>query len=217
MNGRALGLGLLLCLTMVLASVLASSAAAITVTSQANTALIDGDSVTTSDGLTRGETAVSLEQWAAENAGYTVTVKSGAEWEAMSAAEFAQYQVLIVGDPFCGSTSVAADNSAPTWTPVVMGTSGLNPTVGNRAVIGTDPEFHYLEGGGGATPRVSGEPASAGAEHLVQDGIDLRRRSGRGDGRVLRHELHGPRRTGSRTGNRRPAAREAVHDGAGRT
>jgi hypothetical protein len=138
--------------------------------STANTALIDGQSVTTNDGIEKGGVPISLEQWAAENAGYTVTVRSGAEWESMTAEEFAQYQVLIVGDPLCGSTALSAVESAKTWTPVVMG-KGPNPLKGNRVLIGTDPEFHYLNGDGGAQPTEPGNPESAGAEHLVQDGI----------------------------------------------
>jgi hypothetical protein len=134
------------------------------------TALLDGESVTTFDGITRGETPVSLEQWAAENAGYNVTVRSGEEWEHMSAAEFAQYQVLIIGDPSCNSTALSAVESAPTWTPVVMG-SQTGGVAGNRAAVGTDPEFHYSAGAGGAQPASPGEPQTAGAEHLVQDGI----------------------------------------------
>jgi hypothetical protein len=134
------------------------------------TALIDQESITTNDGIEKEGTPISLEQWAAENAGYTVTVRSGAEWEAMTAEEFAQYQVLIVGDPLCGSTALSAVESAKTWTPVVMG-KGPNSLLGNRVVVGTDPEFHYLNGEGGAQPTEPGNPESAGAEHLVQDGI----------------------------------------------
>src|SRR5205085_679535 len=89
----------------------------------------------------------------------------------MTAEEFAKYQVLIVGDPACGETALSAVNSASTWTAVVMGTSGENPAVGNRTVVGTDPEYHYAAGGGGAQPKEAGNPSSAGAEHLVQDGI----------------------------------------------
>ncbi|MCW3018479.1 MAG: Branched-chain amino acid transporter, amino acid-binding protein [Solirubrobacterales bacterium] len=126
-------------------------------TSSANTALIDEESVTNAGGLTKEGTSISLEQHAAEAAGYTVTLRSGTEWEAMSASEFAAYQVLIVGDPSCGGTALSAVESAHTWTPVVMG-AGPNPLVGNRVVVGTDPEYHYSAG-------------HLGAEHLVQDGI----------------------------------------------
>jgi hypothetical protein len=139
--------------------------------STANTALINGDSVTTEDGITREGNPVSLEQWAAENAGFKVTVVSGSEWDAMSAEQFAQYQVLIVGDPICSSTPESATSNAAVWTSVVMGKAGFGTTVGNRTVVGTDPEDHYLFGSGGAPPRVAGEPQTAGAEHLVQDGI----------------------------------------------
>ncbi len=171
---RRCGLGSRALLTAVVAgvmlglAVLAPSVAG--ATSASKTALLDGQSVTTADGIVKGEEAISLEQWAAENAGFAVTVKSGEEWEKMTAAEFAQYQLLIVGDPDCRSTALSAVNSAPTWTPVVMG-NGPNPLVGNRAVVGTDPEYHYAAGGGGARPTEAGNPASAGAEHLVQDGI----------------------------------------------
>jgi hypothetical protein len=135
------------------------------------TALLDGQSITTSDGIEKEGVPISLEQYAAEQAGYTVTVVSGSEWEAMTAAEFAHYQLLIVGDPFCTDTASSAIASSSTWTPVVMGTSGLNPLVGNRVVVGTDPEFHYLEGSGGAQPTNAAEPTTGGAEHLEQDGI----------------------------------------------
>ena len=166
---RAAALAVALAIVAALIAALAPGLAA--AASTPGTALLDGESVTTFDGITKGETAISLEQYAAEHAGYTVKVVSGAEWEAMSAAEFAQYQVLIVGDPKCGGTALSAVRSAKTWTPVVMGTSGINPLVGNRAVVGTDPEYHYASGGGGARPTEAGNPSSAGAEHLVQDGI----------------------------------------------
>lgn len=152
--------------TLVAATALAASAfpatAALTpglaqATSTANTALIDEESVTTAGGLSKEGTPISLEQHAAEAAGYTVTLRSGPEWEKMTAAEFAAYQVLIVGDPSCGNTALSAVETAHTWTPVVMG-AGPNPLVGNRVVVGTDPEYHYSAG-------------HLGAEHLVQDGI----------------------------------------------
>jgi len=135
--------------------------------SVAKTALLNEESVNLGDGITKEGSPISLEQYAAEKAGYTVTVASGPTWEKMTAEEFAKYQVLIVGDPQCGSTALSADESAKTWVPVVM-TPG---NVGNRVVVGTDPEYHYAAGGGGAQPTEPGNPSSAGAEHLVQDGI----------------------------------------------
>lgn len=141
-------------------------------TSNPKTALLDEESVTTDDGVVNAEkNPISLEQYAAEQEGYTVTVVTGPEWEALSAAQFAQYQLLIVGDPECGSTASSAIASAGTWAPVVMGSSGINPLVGNRVVVGTDPEFHYANGEGHAQPTDPAEPTTGGAEHLVQDGI----------------------------------------------
>jgi large repetitive protein len=139
----------------------------------ANTALINGDSVTTVDGITQGGTAISLEQYAAQKAGFTVTVVTGAQWDAMTAADFAKYQLLVVGDPDCGPTPASATSNVSTWAPVVMGTS-VNTTVGNRTLIGTDPEYHYGNQNGisgGAPPTNPADPQTAGAEHLVQDGM----------------------------------------------
>jgi hypothetical protein len=142
--------------------------------SSSMTALLDGDSVTTDDGLTDSSgNPISLEQYAAEQLGYTVTVVSGTQWDSMTAAQFAQYQLLIVGDPFCSYTDSAATSNATSWAPVVMGTAGFGTQVGNRTLIGTDPEFHFLEGEGGATEQTPGVPTSAGAEHMVQDGLDF--------------------------------------------
>ena len=138
----------------------------------AGSALINGDSITTIDGITDSAgNPISLEQYAAQRAGFTVTVVDGTTWAAMAKADFAKYQLLIIGDPFCSVTPVSAVNSAPTWAPVVMGTSGLNSAVGNRTLIGTDPEWHFANGGGNANPSTPGDPSTAGAEHLVEDGI----------------------------------------------
>jgi len=133
-------------------------------------ALIDGDSVTTVDGITDSSgNAISLEQFAAQQAGFTVTVVTGAQWDAMTAADFAAYQVLIVGDPHCVGDATSATSDASVWAPVVIGTSGLNPAAGNRTLVGAAPEFNYLAGGG--APTTPGDPTTAGTEHLVQDGI----------------------------------------------
>lgn len=140
--------------------------------SVAKTALINGDSVTTSDGiLDSGGNPISLEQYAAQAAGYTVTVVDGATWDAMTTAQFASYQVLIAGDPLCGITPASTNSNAPVWAAAVMNTTHLNTQVGNRTVVGTDPEYHYAFGAGGAAPTDPTNPQTAGAEHLVQDGI----------------------------------------------
>jgi len=167
-RGRALVASMLLALALCVLAIVPSIAAAKT-TSKPNTALINGESVTTDDGIEKGGEPISLEQFAAEQAGFTVTVKSGSEWEAMTEDEFAEYQVLIVGDPDCSSTASSSINSADTWTPVVMGSE--SGTIGNRVVVGTDPEDHYAAGEGGAPPTNPADPTTAGAEHLVQRGI----------------------------------------------
>ena len=105
------------------------------------TALILGDSV--SPGNAPDGSGDSLEQYEAIQDGFTTTVVTGAEWDAMTKSQFASYQVLIIGDPTCdatGSSFAAALSNQTTWEPVVM-TSG-----GNKTLVGTDPTFHYLEG-----------------------------------------------------------------------
>jgi hypothetical protein len=164
-RGRALYASALLALALSLLTLLPATAGA----SVPNAALINGESVTTFDGIEKAGEPISLEQFAAEQAGYSVTVRSGAEWEAMSPAEFAQYQVLVVGDPNCSDTAQSAVNSAGVWTGVVMGSTGGG--IGNRVVVGTDPEDHYHYGEGGAPPSNPADPTTAGAEHLIQRGI----------------------------------------------
>jgi hypothetical protein len=140
--------------------------------SAANTALINGDSIEIAEEepIMKEGTPISLEQYSAEAAGFKVTIVTGSQWTAMSASEFAQYQVLIVGDPNCGGLPVSVSESVANWAPAVKG-SGDGGVIGNRAVVGTDPEDHYQYGNGQAPPRELGNPSTSGAEHLVQSGI----------------------------------------------
>jgi hypothetical protein len=164
------GISLVVFATLTLAAFGPARAAAL---STPNTALINGESITNSEEIPilKEGTPISLEQYAAEAAGFKVTIVSGSQWKAMTAAEFAQYQVLIVGDPNCSETAPSAVESVGTWAPVVMGKAGLGEVVGNRTVVGTDPEDHFQYGDNHASPREEGNPSTAGAEHLVQDGI----------------------------------------------
>ena len=114
----------------------------------AMTALINADTVSGPN---------SLEEQEAVADGFTVTVVSGATWDTMTAAQFAAYQVLIIGDPTCAFMSTTATSNAATWAPVVMGTAGGNTLAGNRVLIGTDPVFHHF--------------AHPGATKLIKDGI----------------------------------------------
>jgi hypothetical protein len=164
------GITLVVFATLVLAAFGPGRAAA---ASTPNTALINGESITVSESVVieKEGTKISLEQYAAEAAGFKVTIVSGAEWKAMTAAQFAQYQVLVIGDPNCSETAASAVETVGTWAPVVMGKAGLGEVVGNRTVVGTDPEDHFQYGDNHARPREEGNPSTAGAEHLVQDGI----------------------------------------------
>jgi len=115
-------------------------------------ALILGDSVTdglpANVGLPGATPSQSLEEYEAVQDGFVPTVVDGATWDSMTAAQFAQYQVLIIGDPDCapydgiGYQFQAAVTNESTWEPVVMGSGG------NKVLIGTDPVFHWYGGSG---------------------------------------------------------------------
>lgn len=82
----------------------------------------------------------SVEAIEASNAGFTVVVVNAATWAATTAAEFATYRALILGDPTCGNlTSIApAVANRTTWSPKING---------NIILIGTDEVFHDGQGG----------------------------------------------------------------------
>lgn len=104
-------------------------------------ALILSDSVSVPGPPPAAASGESLEQYEAEQDGFTVTLVDGTQWDAMSAADFAKYQVVIIGDPTCGYDNFeAAVANASTWEPVVMGSGG------NKVIIGTDPTFHTYGG-----------------------------------------------------------------------
>lgn len=119
------------------------------VSAAAPTALINEDTV--SGGASSAEANI------ATTLGFSVDVVSGATWDAMTQAQFAQYQVLIAGDPTCGLIAASFMSNESTWAPVVMGTA-VNTMAGNRVLVGTDPVLHS-----GAFP---------GALTLISDGID---------------------------------------------
>ena len=86
----------------------------------------------------------SLEQQQAEADGFTVTLATDAQWDAMTASQFAAYQALVIGDPTCkGDESyAAAQTNASVWEPVVMASGG------NKVLIGTDATLHNTGPGG---------------------------------------------------------------------
>src|SRR2546423_13135980 len=94
-------------------------------------ALILGSSVTGG--------ASSPEATRATNLGFTVTVVDDPTWAGMTAAQFADYQLIVVGDPTCGSLPKAVGDNATALANAVMARAGGNTKAGNRVLIGTDP------------------------------------------------------------------------------
>jgi hypothetical protein len=86
--------------------------------------------------------ASSPEAQAAVAAGKGVDVVDDATWAAMTTAQFAAYDALILGDPTCSSISPAAEANALVWGAAISG---------NVIIIGTDPVFHLSQGGGTLT------------------------------------------------------------------
>ncbi|WP_257453135.1 kelch repeat-containing protein [Archangium lipolyticum] len=78
----------------------------------------------------------SMEANEARNLGYAVDVVSEAQWAAMTAADFASYRAIILGDASCAGLTVvqAAVNNRNVWGPIVDG---------NVIIVGTDFVHHY--------------------------------------------------------------------------
>jgi hypothetical protein len=112
--------------------------------------LINGDSV--SGGASSAEATIATAL------GFAVDVVDGPTWSSLTQAQFAQYQVLIAGDPTCGTIPDSFISSESAWAPVVMGTA-VNTRPGNRVLVGTDPVLHS----GGTGPRAT----------VISDGIDF--------------------------------------------
>jgi cysteine-rich repeat protein len=91
----------------------------------------DGNSVLVL-GSTVRKAASNVEVVEAAAAGYTVVVASDTEWAAMTAAEFATYRAIVLGDGMClGSSSLAAAvANRDVWGSAVTG---------NVIAIGTHP------------------------------------------------------------------------------
>lgn len=87
------------------------------------------------------DTAGGREEVRAAALGFTVTTADAATWAAMTAAQFADYQLIIIGDPDGGIPSSALANTQ-NLTDAVMGRAGGNSAAGNRILIGTDPNGH---------------------------------------------------------------------------
>lgn len=80
--------------------------------------------------------AASVEATKATAQGLTVEIATAAQWSAKSAADFATYRALILGDPACSTSAAsmaAAEVTRTTWSPAVNG---------NIIIIGTDEVLH---------------------------------------------------------------------------
>ena len=91
-------------------------------------------------------TLIAVEKEQAAVLGMSVDVVSAATWGTMTAAEFASYKAIVLGDPHCVSSGTApiaaAEANRAVWGPVITG---------NVIVIGTDPDFHRTQGGAALT------------------------------------------------------------------
>jgi len=133
-----------------------------------NSALILGSSVvggtaTAGTMFSGGTDTRSLEEEQAQLAGFTTTVVNDTTWSAMTAADFDNYQIIIIGDPMCGGVPLAAIANAPVWQSVVMSSGG------NKYLTGTDDELHHVYGTGGAQSTFVGGPG--GAARAVKAGV----------------------------------------------
>jgi Bacterial Ig-like domain (group 1) len=91
--------------------------------------------------------ATSAEATSAIGNGFDVTVVDDATWGAMTAAQFSDYQLIIIGDPTCSSLPQVVSTNAAALADAVMDRAGSNTRTGNRVLIGTDPRFHAGQGG----------------------------------------------------------------------
>jgi len=86
--------------------------------------------------------AASREAQAAIAAGYNVEVADPVQWAAKTTSDFASYRALILGDPTCSNSAATSVGAAiannAVWAPAV---------VGNVFINGTDPVYHYSQGG----------------------------------------------------------------------
>jgi hypothetical protein len=104
----------------------------------------------------------SIEAQEATSLGFAVTMATDVQWGAMTAAQFADYQLLIVGDPTCSFLPQSVSSNAAALANAVMAAGGVggNTHAGNRVLIGTDPVFHTTFG-------------RPDARVLIHDGIDF--------------------------------------------
>jgi hypothetical protein len=91
--------------------------------------------------------ASSSEALSAIGNGFEVTVVDDATWGGMTATQFSDYQLIIIGDPTCSNLPQVVSTNAAALADAVMDRAGSNTRTGNRVLIGTDPRFHLGQGG----------------------------------------------------------------------
>ena len=97
------------------------------------TVLILGPSVSGGIGSQEAQACISL--------GFSVELVSHAQWLAKSAADFATYRAVVLGDPTCqvGTSAISsAETTTGIWGPQIDG---------NVIIMGTDETFHAGQGG----------------------------------------------------------------------
>jgi hypothetical protein len=171
---RSTGARRFLRIAMLAASLLATLLSASI--ASALTALVHSDTVSGSP---------SQEEQIAATAGYTVTVVDDATWQAMTAADFGAYDLLIIGDPTCGGAPQQAAANAATWAPVVMGSAGGRTQAGNRIVVGTDPVYHDFGDPTGARATIIREGIGFAGAQTNTTGLYLCASCSGGNGNVL--------------------------------
>jgi hypothetical protein len=130
--------GAFLCVLALIVSALISAPAGAAV---ANRALILAGTVT------GGASSIEAQEAAAD--GLAVDVVDASTWSGMTAAQFASYRAIIIGDPTCYGPGTSPDINAAAanakmWGPVING---------NIVILGTDPVFHQNQGGRTVTQR----------------------------------------------------------------
>jgi Bacterial Ig-like domain (group 1) len=91
--------------------------------------------------------AASAEATNAVGNGFEVTLVDDATWASMTAAQFSDYQLIVVGDPDASLPAVVSQNAVALADAVMARGGSTNTKAGNRVLIGTDPVGHLSQGG----------------------------------------------------------------------
>jgi RHS repeat-associated protein len=142
----------------VLAGAAAITAASVAVASAPAEASLSGSVLILSTSVNGGSSSTEAQQ--ATALGLTVTVATPSTWDAMTQAQFAAYNAIVIGDPSGASCSSTVPSDALS----TAGTWGAAVT-GNVAVLGTAPAL------GGATTLISDAIAYAASGGTGKTGL----------------------------------------------